>query len=161
MAQTKLRYILIWYMCKMRLDVMKYIKHVIAFCAVGLCLQTYAEERREPLDKVENETVYFLSFSIPETQLVAVMKEAERNQLPIYIRGLIKNDMKTTANAIKYLVQKHGIKGVNIDPMRFDYYGIEAVPALVKKCGNKFDVVYGNGSINHALDLIEQEGECK
>lgn len=131
--------------------------------SLGLCVQAYAEdvERKEPLNKVDNETVYFVSFSIPETQLVAVMKEAERNQLPIYIRGLINDNMKSTANAIQYLVQKHGISGVNIDPVRFDYYGIKAVPALVKKCGNKFDVVYGNGSINHALELIENEGDCK
>lgn len=136
-------------------------KCFMAIISLGLCFQSYAEERKEPLNKVENEVVYFLSFSIPEIQLVAVMKEAERNQIPIYIRGLINNDMKATANAIKYLVQKHGIKGINIDPVRFDYYGVKAVPALVKKCGSNFDVVYGNGSINHALELIEQEGDCK
>lgn len=136
-------------------------KWLVPLLCLGIYVNAYAEERREPLNKVENETVYFVSFSIPETQLVAVMQEAERNQLPIFIRGLINNDMKTTANAVQYLVQKHGIRGVNIDPMRFDYYGIKAVPALVKKCGSQFDVVYGNGSINHALDLIEREGVCK
>lgn len=126
-----------------------------------LCQPSYADERQVPLDKAENETVYFLSFSIPEEQLVAVMKEAAEHKIPVYIRGLINDDMKSTAHAIKYLVQKYGIKGINIDPVRFDYYDINAVPALVKKCGDKFDVVYGNGNINSALELIKLEGDCK
>lgn len=140
---------------------LKNAKYWIFLLLLGVTSQAFALERKEPLNKVENETVYFISFSIPETQLVAVMKEAERHKIPVFVRGLINDNMKTTANAIKYLVQKHGTRGVSIDPMRFDYYGITAVPALVKKCGGKFDVVYGNGTINHALELIENHGDCK
>lgn len=143
---------------------MKLVKNLNSLVALfGMCVavHSYADERQAPLDQVEDETAYFVSFSIPEKQLVVLLESAERNNLPIYIRGLVNDDMKSTAKAIQYLAAKYGIQGINIDPVRFDYYGIRAVPALVKRCGSKFDVVYGNGTIMHALDLIEQQGECK
>lgn len=139
----------------------KQIKSVIALFGLSVACYGYADERQAPLDQVEDEMAYFVSFSIPEKQLVVLMQAAERNNLPLYIRGLVNDDMKLTAKAIQYLAAKYGIQGINIDPIRFDYYGIQAVPALVKRCGSKFDVVYGNGTITHALELIEQQGECK
>lgn len=139
----------------------KKFNRVVALLGISLTCQGYADERQAPLDQVEDEMAYFVSFSIPEKQLVVLLQAAERNNLPIYIRGLVNDDMKSTAKAIQYLAAKYGIQGINIDPIRFDYYGIQAVPALVKRCGSKFDVVYGNGTITHALELIEQQGECK
>ncbi|NNH97761.1 type-F conjugative transfer system pilin assembly protein TrbC [Pasteurella multocida] len=109
----------------------------------------------------ENEKAYFVSFSIPEPQLVAVMKSAERHDIPIYIRGLIGDNLDQTAKAILYLAQKYDVQGVLVDPNRFSYYDINAVPALVKKCGDKFDVIFGNGKIEQSLELINKEGECK
>lgn len=131
-----------------------------------LCLMSssvYAEEFKatEPLNLSENEMAYFVSFSIPEQQIVTLIKAAERRNIPIYLNGLVKNDMGATAKAILYLAQKYDIKGVLVDPVRFQHYGINAVPALVKKCGDKFDLVVGNVDIDYALELIRTEGDCK
>lgn len=114
-----------------------------------------------PLDHNENETVYFVSFSIPEKQLVTLIQSAEKLNIPVYIRGLVNNDMRATTKAILYLAQKYNIQGVLIDPLRFDYYQINSVPALVKKCGDKFDVVFGNVNLEQSLNLIKSQGDCK
>ncbi len=125
-----------------------------AFCAAET-------EPTPPLDYNDNEVAYFVSFSIPEPQLVALIKEAENHNIPIYIRGLVKNDMRATTKAMLYLATKYDVKGLLVDPVRFDYYGIEAVPALVKKCGSQFDVVFGNVNLVEALALIKSKGDCK
>lgn len=126
--------------------------------------QSYANEFLEdakPLDMSNSELAYFVSFSIPEEQLVNLIKMAERNNIPVYINGLINDSMKKTAKAILYLVNKYSIKGVLVDPYRFEYYGIKSVPALVKKCNEKFDVLFGNLNIEQGLEIINKEGDCK
>lgn len=121
----------------------------------------YVQGENPPVENKENELAYFVSFSIPEKQLVTLIRAAEQQDIPVYIRGLIHNDMKRTAKAVLYLAQKYNIQGVLIDPLRFDHYGIHAVPALVKKCGQNFDVIYGNVELKQALGLMDSQGECK
>ena len=137
------------------------------WCKYGILglfsLNVYAEEfnPNQPLNLNENEMAYFVSFSMPEPQLVSAIKSAEQLSIPVYLNGLVKNSMGATAKAMLYLAQKYNVQGVQVDPTRFTYYGIQSVPALVKKCGNKFDVIYGNVEIKHLLETIEREGECK
>lgn len=137
---------------------------------IGLILATsfsvnaemqYIQNEYPPIENKENEWAYFVSFSIPEKQLVLLIKDAEQKGIPVYIRGLLHNDMKRTANAVLYLAQKYNVQGVLIDPIRFENYNIELVPALVKKCGEKFDVISGNIELNQAQTLINSKGECK
>ena len=133
-------------------------------CAISLMAQAddnYNQISQPPLEEKENELAYFVSFSIPEKQLVTLIREAEQHEIPVYIRGLINTDMKRTAKAVLYLAQKYNVQGVLIDPLRFEHYGINAVPALVKKCGEKFDVIHGNVELKQALSLMASQGECK
>ncbi|HDX1172876.1 TPA: type-F conjugative transfer system pilin assembly protein TrbC [Pasteurella multocida] len=126
--------------------------------------KSYANENFDdvkPLDISKSELAYFVSFSIPEEQLVNLIRMAERKDIPVYINGLINNSMKQTARAILYLVNKYNIKGVLVDPYRFEYYGIKSVPALVKKCDQDFDVLFGNLNIEQSIEIINQEGDCK
>lgn len=108
-----------------------------------------------------DETVYFLSASIPEKTLASLIRAAESRGIPVYFNGLIDDSVDKTAKYILYLVQKYKINGIEIDPYRFEYYGIKAVPALVRRCGDNFDVIYGSGSLKESLNLIESEGDCK
>lgn len=128
-----------------------------------LSLNVYAEDfnPNQPLNLSEEEMAYFVSFSMPEPQLVSAVKSAEQLGIPVYLNGLVKNSMGTTAKAMLYLAQKYNVQGVLIDPTRFSHYGIQSVPALVKKCGKKFDVIYGNVEIKQLLETIEREGDCK
>ena len=69
--------------------------------------------------------------------------------------------MEQTAKYMMYMVSTYKVRGVQIDPVRFDRYGVKQVPALVKKCGDRFDIVYGNVALNQALSMIETRGDCR
>ena len=88
------------------------------------------------------------------------MKAAEAKNIPVYFRGLINDNMDQTAKYMLNLITTYKVRGIQIDPVRFDRYGVKQVPALVRKCGDRFDIVYGNVALNQALDMINQRGEC-
>ena len=108
----------------------------------------------------KNETAYFLSSSLPDKELAILMKAAEAKNIPVYFRGLINDNMDQTAKYMLNLIINYKVRGVQIDPVRFERYGVKQVPALVKKCGDRFDIVYGNVALSQALDMINQRGEC-
>lgn len=109
----------------------------------------------------ENETAYFLSASVPEKELAILMKAAEHRDIPVYFRGLVGDNMAQTAKYMMYMVSTYKVRGVQIDPVRFDRYGVKQVPALVKKCGEHFDIVYGNVALEQALNMIDTRGDCR
>lgn len=109
----------------------------------------------------ENETAYFLSASVPEKELAILMKAAEARDIPVYFRGLVGDNMEQTAKYMMYMVTTYKVRGVQIDPVRFDRYSVKQVPALVKKCGDHFDIIYGNVALNQSLDMINQRGDCR
>lgn len=112
------------------------------------------------VSSTENETAYFLSSSLPDKELALLMKAAEAKNIPVYFRGLINDNMDQTAKYMLNLITTYKVRGIQIDPVRFDRYGVKQVPALVRKCGDRFDIVYGNVALNQALDMINQRGEC-
>ncbi|NIF23924.1 type-F conjugative transfer system pilin assembly protein TrbC [Pantoea sp. Acro-835] len=111
--------------------------------------------------QTENETAYFLSSSVPEKELAILMKAAQDRQIPVYFRGLVNDNMEVTAKFMMHMVTTYHLQGIQIDPVRFERYGVRQVPALVKKCGEHFDIVYGNVALGQALDMINQRGECR
>jgi len=113
------------------------------------------------VSSTENETAYFLSSSLPDKELALLMKSAEAKNIPVYFRGLINDNMDQTAKYMLNLITTYKVRGVQIDPVRFERYGVKQVPALVKKCGDHFDIVYGNLALNQALDMINQRGDCR
>lgn len=138
-------------------------KKFIFLFTLFFSLSCIANEIFESQSMEENkyEIAYFLSASIPEKTLASLMKSAENKNIPIYFNGLIDDSVDKTAKYILYLVQKYKVNGIEIDPNRFEYYNIKAVPALIKRCDNKFDIIYGSGSIEQSLDIIKLEGDCK
>lgn len=114
-----------------------------------------------PLEESQSETAYFLSSSIPEKTLVPLLKSAQAKKIPVYFNGLIDNSMEKTARYLLKLIQKYQVSGIQIDPLRFDYYGITQVPALVKRCGNQFDLIYGSVALDEALTHINRHGQCR
>ncbi len=114
-----------------------------------------------PLEGITQETAYFLSSSIPEKTLVPLLKSAQAKGIPVYFNGLIDNSMEKTARYLLNLIQKYQVAGIQVDPLRFDYYGITQVPALVKRCGKDFDIVYGSVALEEGLTQIHQHGACR
>lgn len=132
-------------------------------CALILLLTSSfsSADQALPLNEEQNDIAYFLSSSIPEKQLAILIKSAELNDIPVYFRGLVGDDMQKTAKYIQYLVGKYQILGIQIDPVRYEQFSVDKVPALVKRCGTRFDIVYGNVSIKESIEMIDKKGDCR
>ncbi|MEX6120395.1 type-F conjugative transfer system pilin assembly protein TrbC [Providencia hangzhouensis] len=108
----------------------------------------------------ETPFIYFVSFSIPEAGLKQMVPEATQLGIPTLINGLIDNDFRKTASAVFELTKDSGEGGVQIDPKTFAQYGITQVPALVVRCEQGFDVLYGNIRLLSAIERIASSGDC-
>lgn len=126
--------------------------------------------------KVADGPILFVSFSMPIELIESLIEESTKYNIPLVIKGLINSDFKDTIEAIgklKLRMEKENkaFSGVLIDPVWFDIFNIDKVPALVvtqrpencysqSKCKNqKYDVVYGNISIKKGLEIIAEKGE--
>lgn len=111
-------------------------------------------------EKPVPQALYFVSFSMPEDGLKALVLEADRLRIPATLRGLINNDFRQTANAVLKLVNDDKRGGVQVDPTAYKTYGITAVPALVVTCNGHYDRVGGNIAPVQALRKIAESGDC-
>jgi conjugal transfer pilus assembly protein TrbC len=106
----------------------------------------------------------FISFSMPKNSLRGWIKQADKIQAPVIIRGLHHNSFRDTTKAvIEMIPDNHG--GVQLDPTLFKRFHIEKVPAVVvidseclsdQQC-NVFHVVYGDVTLDYALKEIAKQ----
>ena len=98
----------------------------------------------------------FVSFSMPENSLRQWTMQAKKIDAPLLLRGLVDNSMKKT---LQQLTSIQGMEpGMQIDPEHFKEFGVTKVPAVVLSDGLKFDVVYGDQSLQSALWQIQMTG---
>lgn len=112
-------------------------------------------------DRPTHGALYFVSFAIPQAGLKRMLTEARRYDIPATLRGMVDNDMKTTATAVMALVQDGSASGVAIDPTRFREYGVTSVPSLVVYCESGHDVIRGNLRLKLALEKVVEKGDCR
>ncbi|CAM6545831.1 TPA: type-F conjugative transfer system pilin assembly protein TrbC [Escherichia coli] len=112
-------------------------------------------------DKPQQGAVYFVSFSIPEEGLKRMLGETRHYGIPATLRGMVNNDLKTTAEAVLSLVKDGATDGVQIDPTLFSQYGIRSVPALVVFCSQGYDIIRGNLRVGQALEKVAATGDCR
>lgn len=122
--------------------------------------QQQATDAAKAQTEQESPFVYFVSFSIPEAGLKQMVPEATQLGIPTLINGLIDNDFRKTATAVFELTKDSGEGGVQIDPKTFAQYGVTQVPALVVRCEQGFDVMYGNIRLLSAIERIASSGDC-
>lgn len=111
-------------------------------------------------EKPAEGAIYFVSFSIPEEGLKRMLHETRQFGIPETLRGLVNNDMKTTADAVMQLVKDGVTDGMQIDPTLYAQYNIRSVPALVIRCQAGYDVVRGNIRVKQALEKVAETGDC-
>lgn len=121
--------------------------------------------------RYSNQRAFILvSFSMPEQSLKAVMVEADRFNMPILMRGFVKNDVVATQTAIQRVFGDDAESiGFNIDPTMFTRFNVEAVPQVIvvadelqpcetQGCAGDIppphDVVKGNIPVEAALRII-------
>ena len=115
----------------------------------------------KPQDDDSDKFLYFVSFSIPDDGIIAMTKDAKSYGFTPVIRGLIDNDYTTTAKKVFKLTQVDKNFGVAIDPFYYREFNIKAVPALVVKCKQGYDVIYGSLPVKEDLNKILESGQCQ
>ncbi|HHR5913969.1 TPA: type-F conjugative transfer system pilin assembly protein TrbC [Providencia alcalifaciens] len=123
--------------------------------------QQHAADAAKAQTARETPFIYFVSFSIPEAGLKQMVPEATQLGIPTLINGLIDNDFRKTASTVFELTKDSGDGGVQIDPNVFAQYGITQVPALVLRCEQGFDVLYGNVHLRSAIERMATSGDCQ
>lgn len=106
-------------------------------------------------------TSVFVSFSMPNELIEALFKDAAHHDVPVYLNGLIDDDMKKTLARIFDYSQKYPNLSVQIDPFAFEQYHIDRVPALVVAQGDQFDVLYGNVTLDDGLLWLKRKGDLR
>lgn len=109
----------------------------------------------------------FVSFNMPEESLRQLIADAHRVGGRLVIRGLVNNSFKDTTQAVYRLVQESNRGGVMVDPTLFKKFNITQVPAFVvvdhsnlsQPICSKYDVLYGNVSLEYALRRFTSAGE--
>ncbi len=116
----------------------------------------------------DSDLLIFISFSMPKESLKLWAEQASRIGCPLLLRGFVDNDLtKTTAKTYAMFGEKANVE-ILIDPEKFQKFNIDVVPAvalvdLTQKDANDdsgphFDVVYGDTSLEEALNRIAKSG---
>ncbi|MFM2591315.1 type-F conjugative transfer system pilin assembly protein TrbC [Vibrio sp. TBV020] len=113
----------------------------------------------------------FVSLTMPESSLKALLKQSEIWQVPLVIRGVLPEGFMTTTNKIQSLLQTNQKQPINsgfvISPEWFQTFNIQEVPTFVavkpgrclpkQPCSESdYDIVKGNVSIPDALEHLAQ-----
>ncbi|EGB3713394.1 type-F conjugative transfer system pilin assembly protein TrbC [Escherichia coli] len=122
-------------------------------------LKAWAEKQvlENPLQRSDN---HFLDELVRKQQASQDGKPRHFG-IPATLRGMVNNDLKTTAEAVLSLVKDGATDGVQIDPTLFSQYGIRTVPALVVFCSQGYDIIRGNLRVGQALEKVAATGDCR
>ncbi len=157
------------------MNIMSLIKYhltslVIGLILVSVTLKAFSDPTADPSGYSANDSVLiFVSFSMPPASLTQWFNQAEKIQAPIVIRGLVDQSFQKTQTQVHALL-KEGSGGFILDPRLFEQYQINQVPAVIvrdtsasclpnQSCIYPYDVVYGDVSLEYALQTIAQQGE--
>ncbi len=118
------------------------------------------------------QVLIFISSSMPVESLKQWFIQAQNIHAPVILRGLVQNSLPATQQWLATIVGTNAVQyGVQIDPVAFERYDIEQVPAVVVSSKTttcpvnmscpapSFEVVYGNIGLPKALDIIANSGE--
>ena len=97
----------------------------------------------------------FVSSSIPQKNLIEIMREAKAHEAAVVLQGLIKNSFEKTVKFLAEIIQKSEY-GVIIDPTLFEEYAIVRVPSFVIVRASGYDKISGNITLKFALEQMEK-----
>ena len=107
---------------------------------------------------------YLVSWSIPEPELKAYLREAYRLGATVAFRGLIDDDFKKTLARTKALALelREQAPHTTLDPVIFRQLGVTTVPALVVANEQQALIIEGAAPLAHLLTvMVRENGELK
>jgi type-F conjugative transfer system pilin assembly protein TrbC len=115
-----------------------------------------------PIDRRPGDAIYvFISSSMPEPALLTIAKDAASLRTPLLLRGLVGQSLQDTLAKLHPLIKTGA--AIEIDPLVFEAYGIDAAPAVVLTCGERgegpYAVIYGL-SPSQALPILRKTLPC-
>ena len=131
------------------------------------CQACYSECPAEMLD-AESQVLIFVSLSMPEQSLKLWAEQASKVNGKLLLRGFVEDSLqKTTEETLRIFKEPKAYFLVH--PETFEKFNIDKVPAVVianpDNCleddcpALAFDVVYGDTSLEDALNKIASDGE--
>ena len=142
----------------------------LILCFFLICENCFANSDNSQLKSIENDSqlLIFVSFSMPEQSLKLWAEQASKVNGKLLLRGFVEDSLqKTTEETLR--IFKEPKADFLIHPEAFEKFGIEKVPAVViakpddclaDDCpAPDFDVVYGDTSLEDALNKIASDGE--
>ena len=138
--------------------------------AIGQAPKPDAASR--PADDHRIRPLVLVSFSLPESQIHGLLKEAGRLKASVVIRGLIHDDWPETIAKLSGLAQE-GLGGVSIDPTIFRRFQVSRVPTFIlplerlKPCTpaactpTEHVRTTGSASLAYFLDFVARTGTDK
>jgi len=107
----------------------------------------------------ESHLMVFISFSVPVESWKDLSLQLEKTEGRFLLRGLPGNSFEELTKKI-FEMRAAGVNApIDIDPDRFEKYGIDAVPAIVLENGETFDRIVGNIRLDAALRLFAESLE--
>lgn len=129
-------------------------------------------EPKENPNAAPSGVMVFVSLTMPDATLRALLKQSEQWQVPLVIRGVLPSGFPATAKRIQFLLKTQDPKkpiqsGFAINPEWFRTFNVTQVPTFVAvkpgRClpkqpceSSDFDRLTGNVSIPDALALLAQ-----
>lgn len=101
----------------------------------------------------------FVSFSMPSQLLEETIKDATNHQVPVVLNGFYQDSMRETAIKLFALAKKVPNASIQIDPIVFERFKINQVPAWVLEGEHSFDVIFGNITFDKARDEFAHYGD--
>lgn len=144
---------------------------------IGKMVESYKLEMQPLPEHSIYKTVVFLSFSMPDESIRKILEEVSpiREEVVFVLRGFDESkDMLKTVQRINGLIGSNHAQ-VNIDPEKFERFGIHSAPAFVvyrddpaaehqcilegrdvEEIRSEFVGVYGDTSLEYALSYLEK-----
>ncbi len=131
---------------------------VLAGCLLlGIVPLAGAGRAEEPRHEVSPHLYVFISASLTTGELAALARDSASLQAPMLLRGLVGSSLQETLLNLKDVVAQGA--ALEVDPLLFETYGVDAVPAVVLTCGARgegpFALVYGL-SPSQALPILRK-----
>ncbi len=140
---------------------------MVLFLLCSNCFANCNTPSLQPIEKA-SQLLILVSFSMPEQSLKLWSEQASKVNGKLLLRGFVDNSIQKTTEKILQLFGEQDQGELLVDPESFEKYNIQTVPAVVimkpnncfdEHCSTpKFDVIYGDISLEDALKAVNTKG---